>query len=148
MYFTSTFPILKNYTYLRRNKKVTQTTSENKNYLSLVFEPRHFDSLSFGTLNQSLLYLQSLGMNFIETTTQRICRRARNIFHSTGLIPHWVYLRPQQSTIINLPVEAKLIDKLHAAGILNSVRGKGIRISFYFYNTQQDLDRLIEVLDR
>lgn len=87
-------------------------------------------------------------MDFIETTTQQICREARKIFHSMGLIPDWMYSRPEQSTIMNLPLDEKTIEKLHDAGILSSIRGNGWRISFHFYNTQQDLDRFLEVLDQ
>lgn len=118
-----------------------------KNYLSLCFEPGHLDTLNFGSLDSGIDYLQSLGMHFIEETNQKICQTAREAFHSRGLIPDWMIERKEHSTIINLPLDKKTIDRLHATGILSSIRGNGLRISFHFYNTTDDLNRFLEVLD-
>lgn len=132
----------------RKTKKIPPLPSGNKNYLSLCFEPGHLDSLNFGTLDQGLNYLQSLGMDFIEKSNQQLCQTARKTFHSMGLIPDWVFNRSEQSTIINLPLQPNTIDKLNAAGILSSVRGNGLRISFHFYNTRDNLNHFLDVLDQ
>ena len=130
----------------RKNKKIPALPPGDKNYLSLCFEPGHLDTLNFGTLDQGLNYLQSLGMDFIGKSNQQLCQSARQAFHSLGLIPDWMYERSEQSTIINLPLETETIDRLHAAGILSSFRGNGLRISFHFYNTSEDLNYFLEVL--
>lgn len=119
----------------------------NKNHLSLYFEPGHLDTLSFGTLHQGLNYLQSLGMDYIEKTNHELCQSARKAFHSMGLIPDWMYQRSEQSTIINLPLGTKTIDQLNAAGTLSSKRGAGLRVSFHFYNNEEDLGRFLEVVE-
>jgi selenocysteine lyase/cysteine desulfurase len=41
---------------------------------------------------------------------------------------------------------AALAKRLHAAGVLVSLRGDVIRVSPHFYNNEQDLDRLLDVL--
>ncbi len=51
------------------------------------------------------------------------------------------------STIFNIPAQEKLIQKLHDANILFSPRGGGIRFSFHFYNSQTDLEKLLEIID-
>ena len=132
----------------RKNATISATTINNKNYLSLCFEPGHLDTLNFGSLHQSLHYLQSLGMDYIEKTNQQLCQSARTAFYSRGLIPDWMFNREEQSTIINLPLETETINKLNAAGIMSSKRGAGLRISFHFYNTGEDLNRFLEVLDQ
>ncbi|HET7116093.1 MAG TPA: aminotransferase class V-fold PLP-dependent enzyme [Hanamia sp.] len=132
----------------RKSKIISADPSGNKNYLSLCFEPGHLDSLNFGSLDQGLNYLQSLGMDYIEKTNQQLCQTARKAFHYMGLIPEWMFNRSEQSTIINLPLESKTIDKLNAAGILTSVRGNGLRISFHFYNTRDHLNQFLDVLDQ
>lgn len=132
----------------RNNKNISSPPPGKKNYLSLCFEPGHLDSLNFGSLDQSLGYLQSLKMDYIEKSNQQLCQTARKTFHSMGLIPDWMFNRSEQSTIINLPLETKTIDKLNAAGILSSKRGAGLRISFHFYNTREDLNRFLDVMDQ
>lgn len=139
---------IKDELYQDRKKAPGFATSHIKeNYLSLCFEPGHLDTLSFGSLHQGLNYLQNLGMDFIEKTNQQLCQTAREAFYSRGLIPAWMFTRKEQSTIINLPLDTKTIDKLNASGILSSKRGNGLRISFHFYNTTEDLNRFLEVLD-
>lgn len=131
----------------RKSQEKPSWHGGNKNPLSLYFEPGHLDTLSFGTLLHGLNYLQSLGMDSIEKTNSEICQTARQAFHSMGLIPDWMYERSEQSTIINLPLGSETIDKLDAAGILSSKRGGGLRISFHFYNSKEDLNRFLEVIE-
>ena len=133
--------------YTKSNELTSlQPNRNNENYLQSFFEPGHLDSLSFGTLDQSINYLRTLGLDFIEKTTQELCSTARQSFHEKGLIPDWMYSRKQQSTIINLPLGDETIDKVNAAGILSARRGKGLRISFHFYNNQEDLNHFLKFL--
>ncbi|MEO8821807.1 MAG: aminotransferase class V-fold PLP-dependent enzyme, partial [Ginsengibacter sp.] len=46
--------------------------SDDKNYLSMYFEPGHLDSLNFGSLGHGLNYLQSLGLDNIEKTNHQL----------------------------------------------------------------------------
>ncbi|WP_316818047.1 aminotransferase class V-fold PLP-dependent enzyme [Pedobacter nyackensis] len=125
----------------------TENFLQGKDYLSLCFEPGHLDTLNFGTLNQSLYHLQSIGLENIEQTTQSICARARTEFCSRGLLNAELLEREVQSTIISLPLAPPICEKLIEAKILFSNRGAGSRFSFHFYNTQEDLDRLLSALD-
>lgn len=140
---------IKDELYEDRKKAAGTTDSWKKeNYLSSCFEPGHLDTLNFGSLHHGLNYLQTLGMDFIEKTNQQLCQTARETFYSRGLIPGWMFDRKEQSTIINLPLGTETIDRLNAAGILSSKRGTGLRISFHFYNTKEDLNCFLEVLDQ
>ncbi|MEO6868306.1 MAG: aminotransferase class V-fold PLP-dependent enzyme [Ginsengibacter sp.] len=129
-----------------KNRDKSALSDPNKNILKPLFEPGHLDSLNFGSLNHSLNFLRTLDMDFIEKTNAELCSAARSDFHSRGLIPDWMCARKNRSTIINLPLDDKTIDKINEAGILSARRGKGLRISFHFYNTFEDLNRLLEVL--
>lgn len=120
---------------------------KGKDHLSMCFEPGHLDTLNFGTLNESLNYLGSFGFDWIEKTTQTLSNQARLELNSRGLIPDWMLDRKYQSTIMSMPLDQKTVDKLVAAKILCSPRGKGTRISFHFYNTEEDLNQLLHVLD-
>lgn len=129
-----------------KNRNNSALLDDCKNILKPLFEPGHLDSLNFGSLNQSINYLQTLGMDFIERTNEELSSEARRAFYSRGLIPDWMLERKQQSTIINLPLADKTIDKINEAGILSARRGKGLRVSFHFYNTIEDLNHFLEVL--
>lgn len=119
-----------------------------KEYLSIIFEPGHLDTLNFGSLNQSVLYLQSLGLEYIERLNQDLCQRARLAFYERGLLSQAMIERKSQSTLMNLPLDSRTVTNMTGDNILFSDRGAGIRISFHFYNTVEDLDNLLRVLDK
>ena len=131
----------------KKNKLSLSLSDHNENLLRLYFEPGHLDSLNFGTLNHSINYLRSLGLDFVEKSNQELCLMARNAFNRIGLISEWEYSNNQHSTIINLPLDEKAIHKINDAGILGARRGKGLRISFHFYNTAEDLNHLLKILE-
>jgi len=118
-----------------------------RDYLSLTLEPGHLDSLNFGTLNQGINYLKTIGFDFIEETSQALAEKARKALHAKGLLKDWMIERKEQSTILSLPLEKNIVARLNEEKIICSPRGTGTRISFYFYNTEDDLNRLLEILD-
>ncbi|WP_316844052.1 aminotransferase class V-fold PLP-dependent enzyme [Pedobacter psychrodurus] len=120
---------------------------KGKDHLSMCFEPGHLDTLNFGTLNESLNFLGAIGFNSIEKTTQALSNKARLELNSRGLIPDWTLERNYQSTIMSMPLDQKTVSRLAEAKILCSPRGTGTRISFHFYNTDEDLNQLLQVLD-
>lgn len=115
--------------------------------LSLCFEPGHQDTIAFGSLSQSVLYLEELGFDFIESRIRQLSTRARAEFTLRGLLAPEVAAREKHSSIFNLIAGPGLQEKLEQANIVVSARGKGIRISFHFYNTDDELSRLLEVID-
>lgn len=121
---------------------------KGKDYLSLCFEPGHLDTLNFGTLNQSILYLKSIGIEKIEQMSQSISQKAREAFYSRGLLPERLVNRKTQSTIMSLELEPALVKEIQGAKILCSARGSGTRFSFHFYNTEDDLARVLDVFDK
>ncbi|NII83023.1 MULTISPECIES: aminotransferase class V-fold PLP-dependent enzyme [unclassified Pedobacter] len=120
---------------------------KGKDHLSMCFEPGHLDTLNFGTLNESLNYLASFGFDRIEKITQKLSNQARLELNTRGLVPDWILDRKYQSTIMSMPLDQNTVDKLAAAKILCSPRGTGTRISFHYYNTEEDLNYLLQVLD-
>ena len=70
-------------------------------------------------------------------------------------------VRATQSVVTKLKVDTtpdkitrplKISDETHQALIKENIRcvkrGVGVRVSVHFYNTQQDVDHLLEVIDR
>ncbi|WP_412469098.1 aminotransferase class V-fold PLP-dependent enzyme [Pedobacter sp. KLB.chiD] len=120
---------------------------KGKDHLSMCFEPGHLDTLNFGTLNESLNDLGAMGFDYIEKTTQTISNQARLALNERGLVADWMLRRKYQSNIMSMLLDQKMVDRLAAAKILCSPRGAGTRISFHFYNTEDDLNRLLAILD-
>ena len=54
-------------------------------------------------------------------------------------------LPQQDSAIVSIPI-ADAADKLRAAGIRASVRAGAVRVGFHLYNTENDMDRLLDAL--
>ncbi len=120
---------------------------QGKSHLAMSFEPGHIDTLNFGSLDYSLNFLQSVGFENIEKSNQLLCDKARTEFYNRGLLPEWMINRESQSTIISLPLKTEMVEKVEIANILCSARGAGTRFSFHFYNTVDDLQKLLDVVD-
>jgi selenocysteine lyase/cysteine desulfurase len=94
--------------------------------------PTWFSALGAGL---TLPWLATLDGAVIEAHTVGLATRTRA---ELGL-PH------QDSAIVSVPI-ADAADKLRAAGIRASVRAGAVRVGFHLYNTDNDLDRLLDVL--
>jgi selenocysteine lyase/cysteine desulfurase len=94
--------------------------------------PTWFSALGAGL---TLPWLASLDRAAVEAHTVGLASRART---ELGL--------PQSdSAIVSIPI-ADAADKLRAAGIRASVRAGAVRVGFHLYNTDNDLDRLVDAL--
>jgi len=111
------------------------------------FEPGHQDMLAFGTLQEAILQAQDLGWDFIENATQAITSKAKKAFEERNLLAPAVVKRAAHSAIFNIAGNKALYDKLQSRHIITSLRGDGIRVSFSYFNTHDDLNKLINVLD-
>lgn len=118
-----------------------------KDKLSLRFEPGHHDTLAFGSLQQSLLQLKTISLSSIEDRIKDITHDAKNAFSERGLLDDYIVQREQHSTIFRLNIDTALVERIAANNIVGTVRGAGLRVSFHFYNTKEDLKNLLDVLD-
>ena len=109
-------------------------------------EPGHQDTLNYGSLGESIRFMEDIGMDTIEDHLLRLTGKAKNEFKKMGLLQDSVARRSNHSTIFNLKGDAELFQKLKENNIIASLRGKGIRVSFHFYNTEEDLDKLLSLL--
>ena len=111
------------------------------------FEPGHQDTLNFGSLEQSIKMLEVTGMNTIEKKLISLSEKAKLRFTEFGLLEDTVVNRLEHSTTFNLKGGGEnLFQKLTESNIICSQRAGGIRVSFHFYNTEEDLDRLLSVI--
>jgi len=119
-----------------------------KNEIEFVgrMEPGHQDTLNYGSLMESIKFMEQLGMERIEKYLESLTAHAREEFEKLNLLDETALDRRNHSTIFNIKGDAALFHKLKENNIIASLRGKGIRVSFHFYNTEADLERLIAVI--
>lgn len=83
----------------------------------------------------SLPWLASLDRALVEAHTVRLANQLRA---ELGLMA-------ADSAIVSIP-DVRAVDALEKAGIRASVRAGAARVGFHLYNTQDDLDRLLDAL--
>jgi selenocysteine lyase/cysteine desulfurase len=110
------------------------------------FEPGHLDTLNFGSLEQSLLFIESYGKENLYAKIKMLSDLAKSRFEAMGLLTNSTILRRSHSSIFNLKGNDKMFQKLRSNNIISSPRGGGIRVSFHYYNSTSDLEKLLEVI--
>ena len=121
-------------------------TAKNKIPFNRHFEPGHLDSLSFGSLKHALENLNDIGMKEITAHNENLSAWAIKGFSELGLLNNDVLHRHQHSTIFNIVGNDLLFNHLMEANVVCSRRGNGIRISFHYYNTLEDIDSILEII--
>lgn len=110
------------------------------------FEPGHQDSTSYGTIAQSIDFLKSMGVEKCYSHIRQLSNDAKSELNRLGFLQDTVVNREFHSNIFNLKGGKSLFEKLNQNKISSSPRGGGIRVGFHYYNDNNDLDKLIEVL--
>jgi selenocysteine lyase/cysteine desulfurase len=107
--------------------------------LRLAPDARRFDTSPawFGVLGSGLAmpWLASLDANVVESHCVGLANRLRSELD----------LPPSDSAIVSLPI-ADAADRLASADLRASVRAGAVRVGFHLYNTDDDLDRLVDAL--
>lgn len=110
------------------------------------FEPGHLDTLNFGSLQQSLLFVESLGREKLYENIKSLSMKAKERFAEMGLLKNDILLRENHSSIFNLKGDQAMFEKLVENNISCIQRGDGIRVGFHYYNSEDDLEKLLAVL--
>jgi len=111
-------------------------------------EPGHLDSFNFGSLEFALNFLDEIGLENVQAQLQKLSNRAMTAFSDLGLLQPFVSQRKQHSTIFNIKDDKKRFDKLTEENVVVSPRGGGVRLSFHFYNTEEEVDVIATLLKR
>nr|WP_321414401.1 aminotransferase class V-fold PLP-dependent enzyme [uncultured Allomuricauda sp.] len=111
-------------------------------------EPGHLDSLNFGSLEFAVKFLDEIGLENVQAHLQKLSKKAISTFSELDLLQPAITKRKQHSTIFNVKGDEKLFNKLTEENIVASPRGGGIRLSFHFYNTEEEIDVVGTLLKR
>ena len=110
------------------------------------FEPGHLDTLNFGSLKVAIDLINRIGMDEIEINISELRDLAKEKLSDKGLLEPAVAARKLHSSIFNIKGDEKLFQKLRSNKILCSMRGDGIRVSFNYFNTEADLEKLLKTI--
>ncbi len=111
-------------------------------------EPGHLDALAMGSLGFSLNFLGTVGLDNIAKKLQQLSEHAKEGFTALGLLNDAVVEREEHSTIFNIKGSQRVYDHLKQNEVVSSLRGDGIRISFHFYNTLEEVDAILKILKK
>lgn len=126
----------------------TEPFLRGRTHLSLYFEPGHQDTLTFGTLAQSVAYFNQIGMQTIENRIRTLSVQAFAAFSDRGLLANSVIKRPIHSSIFSLSIDDAVHKRLQEANVVCIRRGSGVRVGFHFFNTVDDLNKILDILDQ
>lgn len=120
----------------------------NKSILDTFFEPGHRDTLSHGTLGQSMLFFENLGLANIQRHLQGLASYAYEKLTERNFLLPEISQRTVRSTLINVQVDPGMYPLLLQEGIQCFPRGSGLRIALHLYNDHKDIDRFLTIIDR
>ncbi len=131
-------------------KNTAKNRHYDPSYTSLIarFECGHLDTFNFGSLQYSLDFLNKIGVSTIEKQINKLSAYTKEELSNLGLLDQNIKQRKQHSSIFNIKGDQKLFAYLMSQNIITSLRGSGIRISLHFYNTIEDIDKLLNALHR
>ena len=110
------------------------------------FEPGHQDTLNFGSLKAAIDLIQETGIEEIEKRISDLASEAKSQLMAEDLLEPTVQKRQIHSSIFNVKGDENLYNHLRGNNIICSQRGSGIRISFHYFNTPEDLEVLMKAL--
>ncbi|TDN90487.1 selenocysteine lyase/cysteine desulfurase [Salegentibacter sp. 24] len=112
------------------------------------FEPGHKDTLNYGSLAEALKLIKKIELTEIQQRIQSLSTKARIEFEKMNLLEDSVVNRAEHSSIFNIKGDDKLFEYLRRNQIITSQRGAGIRISFHYFNTEQELNFLLKKIKK
>ncbi|WP_299214765.1 aminotransferase class V-fold PLP-dependent enzyme [uncultured Aquimarina sp.] len=126
-------------------KKAASDVNYDSSYTNLRarYECGHLDTFNFGSLQYSLQFISKIGLSVIEEHLSGLGEYAKTELANLNLLEKDVVIRENHSTIFNLKGDQKLYNILKEKNIITSLRGGGIRVSLHFYNTINDIDKLL-----
>jgi cysteine desulfurase/selenocysteine lyase len=124
------------------NLKLSKTASR--------FEVGSPSTISFVGAAEAMKLLLNYGMENIKRIIIKLTDRLIDAVKDLGLELQTPEQRQSRSGIVNFKIgkPQKVTDRLNKKGIVVSARANGIRVSPHFYNTEEEIDKLIEEIKK
>lgn len=111
------------------------------------FEAGHLNTAACGSILKAIELQKEIGREKITEKIKALKTKAFKEFSKRNLLGKAVQQRPEHSSLFNIKGDDKRFEKLNNNNIICSQRGDGIRVSFHYYNSEEDLGKLLEVID-
>ena len=121
-----------------------ETNISREDFQQKVFSG-HFNILGAASLVFALEYLQANDFEKLVHKNKELSQKLRSELIKIGLIPEYHQRKPQ-STIVSIPTKEVILKQLEEQGVRASYRGKYLRFSTHFYNSTQEIDKLIGLI--
>jgi selenocysteine lyase/cysteine desulfurase len=105
----------------------------------------HFNILGAASLVFALEYLKANDFEKLVEKNKVLCQNLRNELANIGWIPEYQQRKPQ-SSIVSILTDEAVLNQLQEQGIRASYRGKYLRFSMHFYNSNEEIQKLITLL--
>lgn len=110
-------------------------------------EPGHYDLNTIVALETALeFHYHTIGIETIQAQIRNLSSVVFKELKALNLLEDTVKRRPVHSNIFMLDIGQEKFEAFEKANIILSKRGQGLRISFHYFNTFDDLERLIDFL--
>ncbi|SHJ05691.1 Selenocysteine lyase/Cysteine desulfurase [Mesonia phycicola] len=119
---------------------------QTENALIGKFEPGHLDTSNIGSIKQAILLQEKIGVELIEEQVKKLSVKAKKAFEKLNLLAPDVVNRKTHSSLFNIKGSDELFIFLTNKGVICSQRGGGIRVSFHYYNTEDEIEKLITLI--
>ena len=106
----------------------------------------HFNILATASLRFAIEDLKQNDFPALMEYKQELAEGVKLKLMELNYIESWVSKRKSHSSIFSLKGGEKLYHSLLKNNIQCALRGKGVRVSFHYYNQMSELDRLLNVL--
>lgn len=120
----------------------------HKSVLDVYFEPGHHDTLAQGTLLQSIYFFEELGLENVKQYLGELEAYAYKKFEERSWLLESIVQRSHRSPVFNLQVPQQVYPALIDNGVRCYPRGSGIRVGLHIYNDKNDVDVLVDILER
>lgn len=134
------------YAQAQEGPRPTESMWAKKNILDTFFEPGHQDTLSHGTLGQSVHFLKELGLENIQQYLTELTSYAYEKFEERKWLLPAIEKRKGRSALINIQINPECYGQLLESGVKCFPRGTGIRIGLHMYNDRSDVDKLVDII--
>lgn len=126
--------------------KMSATYKQYESLLQFYNQPGHLDTMNFGSLQFAIRQLRYNEEPVIYNKIKTLSSLAKSCFSEKGLLDDIVMKRKSHSSIFLIKGGEKLYYKLEENRILTSLWQDKVRVSFHYYNTEEDLNSLLKFL--
>ncbi|HMQ06440.1 MAG TPA: aminotransferase class V-fold PLP-dependent enzyme [Saprospiraceae bacterium] len=130
---------------IKGNNTLMDRFFTGRNHPGQDWEPGHLDMLNFGSMKTALQQLNEIGLDRIEKKINKLSITLKTGLVSMGFLSAGLLHDHMHRNILQIPGSWEWVKELNKNDIEVAYRD-GIRISFHFYNTPDEIQRFLKAL--